>query len=248
MRGYFKKLGRRALVEAHLAEHGGFNFHGGMVDLPDDLNLKILADVASGDYEATECALIEEFLPADRPVVELGGCLGLVSNVITRRLAPGTGFIVVEANPVLEEICRRNATLDGAAGNVLVESAAIAYDGREVVFNVSDNIHVSRLGGGQAGDRLRVPARTLAEVLAAAGIGGRFSLVCDIEGGEVDLIDNDAVALARCDLIVIEMHPRAFEEKGLHLEEVVAKIERLGFVERRRMADVFAFERAAGTA
>lgn len=248
MRGYFKKLKRQAQVRAHIAQHGGFSFHGGAVDVPDDLHLRIRAKVASGEYEATECELIEAFLPSDRPVVELGGCLGLVSNVIARRLKPGTPFVVVEANPALHEICQRNATLDGAAGNVQVESAAIAYDGADVIFDVSDNVHVSRLAADGAGQGVRVPARTLAEVLAAAGITGRYSLICDIEGAELDLIDRDANALGRCDLLVIEMHPVEFEKAGRSLEEMVAKIERLGLVERKRMADVFAFERAAGTA
>lgn len=248
MRGYFKKLRRQAQVRAHVAEHGGYQFHGGAVAVPDDLHLRIRAKVATGEYEAAECELIEAFLPRDRPVVELGGCLGLVSNLVARHLAPGTPFVVVEANPSLYEICRRNATLEGALGNVTVESAAIAYGGEEVRFDVSDNVHVSRLGEAGESGGVRVPARTLSQVLEGAGIDGRYSLIADIEGAEVDLIEKDRAALSRCDLLVIELHPAEFAKSGRSLEEVVGAIERLGLIERRRVADVFAFERAAGTA
>ena len=239
---------RRAQVRAHIAEHGGFHFHGGSVEVPEHLHLRIRAKVATGEYEAPECALIEEFLPPDRPVIELGGCLGLVSNVIARRLNPGTPFVVVEANPALHDVCRRNATLDGAAGNVQVESAAIAYDGADVVFDVSDNVHVSRLGTEGSTQGVRVPARTLTDVLARGGISERYSLICDIEGAEMELVEREAEALRRCDLLVIELHPEQFDKVGRSLADMVAAIECLGFVERRRMADVFAFERGAGTA
>ena len=37
-----------------------------------------------------------------------------------------------------------------------------------------------------------------------------FDLVCDIEGAELELVKDDAGALSRCHLAIIEMHPDVF--------------------------------------
>lgn len=246
MLSYIRHWKRRGRIKQHLAFDGRYRFRGGVVDVPDSVSLKIRAKIASGDYENSECALIEAFLPRDRPVVELGGCLGLVSNFVARQLLPEIPLVVVEANPALYEVCARNATIGNSRDNVIVKNVAIAYNGGDVQFAVSDNIHVSRLGQTNSLQTIPLPGRTLAQILEEFSINERYSLIADIEGAEIDLIDNDGPVLSKCDLMIIELHPPQFEKAGRSLEQVVSAIEDLGFVERRRLANVFAFERLDG--
>lgn len=223
-----------------------FRFPGGTVQIPSSIDVKIRSQVATGQYENAECELIEAFLPRDQPVVELGGCLGIVSSVIARHLEPGVTFSVTEANPHLIDICSQNATLNGTRRNVRLNCAAICYKNDNVDFSVSKNVHVSQLGdAGRKRNmrRIKVPAMKLSDVIEQAGIDGNYSLICDIEGAETEIFEKDAAALARCDLVIVELHPRQYIQSGRSLDEVVGLIIQHGFTERRRVGDVFAFDR-----
>lgn len=172
--------------------------------------------IRRGLYEGPERRMVARWLPRDLPVIELGGSYGIVSHAIRRHIAPETDLTIVEANPALLQICRANVGLAGAAQRTEVIGAALAYGAETVRFAVTDTLHTSHVAkAGDSGSGLvEVPAVSLAGLVARKGIAGDFSLVCDIEGAEFDLLQNDAAALARCAVIVMEIHPDAFMDRG----------------------------------
>jgi FkbM family methyltransferase len=176
----------------------------------------IKRNIRRGNYEAAERRLVVEYLDDAVPVVELGGSLGIVSGVIGAQLGAETPHVIVEANPLLVDYCRANAAAQRPPGApVTVLNAAIAYGGSaEVEFLQSGAFLGSRLARPDEAGTIRVPAITLAAVLATHLPDRDFKLVCDIEGAELDLLEHDAKSLKRCRLAIIEVHPDAFADRG----------------------------------
>lgn len=221
MKRFFKQRRMRQTVARHLAEHGGFEFLGRRVTTPPDLRLSIQCQIADGSYERAEAALIDRFVPRDLPVIELGGCLGLISSYLAARLSPDADLIVVEANPTLIECCRHNATADGTRQRTRVVHAAIAYGQETVQFEVSDNVHINRVGT-TGGGGVSVPTTTLGALLKSISAPEGYALICDIEGFEVALLENDAEALRGCRTAVVELHPQMYAAMGTDLDAVLA--------------------------
>jgi hypothetical protein len=86
-----------------------------------------------GEYEAGEQKLIRQFLRTDDRVIELGGCIGVLSCLVNSRLESRTHHLVVEANPELIPILRRNRELNQACFEIA--ECAVSTD-PEVSFAV----------------------------------------------------------------------------------------------------------------
>jgi FkbM family methyltransferase len=160
-------------------------------------------------YEAAEIRFVQKYLPRDLDVVELGSSLGVVSSHIARRINPDRQLVCIEANPEMIDFVRRNVRMNGGGDRVAIIEAAIDYDGDGdfVMLELREDNTTSRLstGGSGVSGHVRVPATTLSRVLRQQDIGD-YALVCDIEGAEVPMILNDAAALERCRLMIIELH------------------------------------------
>lgn len=194
-----------------------FTVDGTVFTIPPHAPLAARKALRRGTYELPERNMITKWLPRDLPVVELGGSYGIVSHSIRRHIAPTAQLVVVEANPVLLPTCTANVALAGSPATTRVVGAALAYGADTVRFLVTDGIHTSHLSTGSntaAGREIEVSATSLARLVAEHGITGDFSLVCDIEGAEYDLLLHDTAVLARCAMIVMEIHPDTFIDRG----------------------------------
>jgi FkbM family methyltransferase len=157
-----------------------------------------------GDYENGERAAIARLLNPSLPVVELGGCLGVVATLTNRRLLRRDRHVVVEAHPEFLPLLKRNRDRNGAEFEIV--HAAVAYEGEMVDFYEGGNFLAGRLHR-KTGRRFTVPAITLAHLLDRCGFD-ECTLICDIEGGENDVIQNDLAALEeRVATLIIEWHP-----------------------------------------
>lgn len=154
-------------------------------------------------YETEARRLIARYLPADLPVVELGGSIGVVSCFTNRRLKRPEAHVVVEAAVDLVPLLKGNRDRNGCRFEVL--HAAIAYGVETVTFYPSDRFNEgSVFGGGTPGTA--VPASTLASILELRGFAAA-SLICDIEGSELDLIAAEGETLRdRIRWIIMETH------------------------------------------
>ncbi len=238
--GILKQWRQRRVVRKHIATHGGFAFRGRPIELPGNLKLNFQELIADERYEAAEANLIDRFLPRNLPVVELGGCLGLISGHIARRLEAACELIVVEANPALADICLRNASLFGAKDNVRVINKAIAYGAATVAFRHSGNVHGNRMVDPANYRTISVETTTLGDVAALLGQSATFSLVCDIEGAEADMIASDRAVLERCAVAIIELHPSMYDDAGTS-DALVRQLHGAGLVQVAQEDDVAAF-------
>lgn len=195
-------------------------------------------------YETQERYAVARFLPHDLPVVELGGSAGVVATLTNGLLDEPARHVVVEANPVMAAVLERNRQRHDSAFTVL--NAAVAYGAATVEFGVTDNFLASSLAPGADQHRVSVPAASLAGILAQAGFE-RCSLVCDIEGAEIDLVKNEGDLLTRVvDTLLLEVHP------GISGVETVrwlgAELSRLGFERIWECGDVWYLRAVSPTA
>ena len=191
-----------------------------------------------GRHEVEERELLRRFLPAQLPVVELGGGLGVVSCLANRQLASPDRHVVVEAIPPLAALVERNRDLNDCRFRVV--NAALAYGSPTVNFTIHNNFVGSRLDG-ESGTNVCVPSTTLGQIVAEAGFDG-FSLICDIEGAEADLVAHELNLIARQAMFVlVEIHPSILGEKGA--SQVVDSLTHAGFRLAERAGSNWAFVR-----
>jgi FkbM family methyltransferase len=164
-------------------------------------------------------------LNAASTIVDLGANEGEFSALVRARYH--CRVVAVEANPNLLERIR-------AVPGVEVVHAAVTDQSGEIELFLSDNIEASTvLGTGGAdvnGQRVRVPARTLEQVLSERGIERVDLLKVDIEGAEVGVVLNSPEAvLRRIDQITMEFHDFCGLVTPEQFAAVVGRLEELGF-------------------
>jgi FkbM family methyltransferase len=188
-----------------------------------------------GAYETAERFAVARYLPPDVPVIELGASIGVVSCLIDRVLHDGVVQIAVEANPMLIPTLERHRGDNGADFRVV--HAALAYGGGDVEFQVSDSSVAGALGNApNVTHTVKVPTTTLEAMLRDHAVE-RCSLVCDIEGAEVEMIRREADVLrGRVHTIIMEVHP---DLTGIAaVEELFATLSAAGFERRWQRGDV----------
>lgn len=244
MRNAFRDFFRRRRVAAHVARHGDwYSYHDIAVEVPPRAGLGVRSSLLRDKYERDEAAMILKHLPADLPVIELGGSLGVISALIRSRLSPGTRHIIVEANPALVEICAGNAARK-ADGVCEVVSAAVHYDGATALFAVDEDIHSSMVGGKpRRGVEVEVPAVTLSELYRRIGSPAAYCLVSDIEGAEYPVFTRDQAALAAATIAILEIHPEAWARAGGSEAAFFEACRQIGLFEIDRRADVVVLSR-----
>lgn len=227
-----RKLGNEKLT---------FSPHGIEISVPRDADLKIRYDLARGrPYEGSEAAMIIAHLPKSMPVIELGGCLGIISALIRRQIGPTAPHIVVEANADLAAFCRPNAMIGAAEGATQIVVAAVDYSGAtSVSFSTGRMAHSGRV---EASGKISVPTTTLSK-LAASLPEGPFALICDIEGAEVPLVLHDAATMARVSVFVLETHPKLYPGRKLDEEALLSAVKKTGLRCVAQAKNVYAFIR-----
>jgi FkbM family methyltransferase len=195
----YKSVGRvaAAVTETVVVEGHRFNAPRHLVD--NELRCRFLF----GRYERAERELLHTYIEPERPVIELGGGLGVIACLINRRLHDPARHVVVEANPSLLPVIDANRRRNDA--RFAIVHGAIAYGGTTVGIKFGTDC-LSTTAGHPEGD-LRVPALRLRDLFAEFPYDGCV-LVCDIEGSETDLVANEADVLqARVATLVLEEHP-----------------------------------------
>lgn len=187
---------------------------------------ELKSQLIDGRYEQQEREMVRTYLDPGLPVVELGGAIGVVACLTNRRLADPSAHVVVEANPDLIPVLETNRDLNGCGFSVL--HRAIAYERDEVTFFRNTHFYAGNLFNAwneAPGDSIRVPTTGLRSILDDFGFD-RCALICDIEGGEFDLVNHEADTLRdRVVTLMVEVHEHVAPElaKGFF-----PKLERIG--------------------
>ena len=214
------------------------------IDVPEALLTPAIAKgLEKGWYERDEADIARSRLaPGDR-VVELGAGLGVTALLGARLVGPGN-IIAFEANPGLLPVERANAALNNLPlafdNRVLLPRARLPAAG-SVGFRVADEFWASSLGDGP--DSIAVPCGGLEDTISGFAAN---TLIMDIEGAEVDLIEQ--VDLSAIRKFIFEIH---YEIQGIErTNAAISKLQASGCVVDYKMCSrgVLYLERKTVTA
>lgn len=231
MSGLLAQVRRKAYVwrECYVARRvKSVTFDGCAFTLETIPNNAMKVSLLKGKYERFERHAVLQHLRPEYPVIELGGCIGVVACVTNHVLKCPKAHVVVEINPQVISILKRNRDINHCEFEIL--NQAIAYDQPSVTFSPSSDFRGTSLR--QNVNRsfqtppVTVATTTLASIVTQRGYD-RFSLICDIEGHEYELVQHEPHMLDRVDTIILETHARLIGE-ARH-SEMMKKLADIGF-------------------
>lgn len=177
-----------------------------------------------GRYEGPELAAISDFLPAELPLIELGGGLGVLSCIANKHLQHPEQHWVVEANPELIPLIEKQRRLNHCAFSV--RHAALSYVDPAIIYVNRARVTASS-AQRTAGELVEVPAVRLGQLIEEHAID-ECSLMVDVEGAELDLVETECEVLRdRVRTIIMEVHPDVYGDAGVR--RVREGLNRLGF-------------------
>ncbi len=228
-RGEVWQLGRFVGMPTNIVRVDGCRFSIDKATVPSNVIDLLLSD----RYEEPEREALKKFLDPDVPVVELGACIGVVSCITNRRLRNPEKHVVVEANSALLPLLEGNRTRNECRFEIV--HAALSHGSESIIFNVNDNILASSLRGENQ-KAMVVSTVTLERLLDDHGFE-RATLICDIEGAELQLVEHELKTLGeRIVTIIMELHDRLVGEEPT--QRMLAKLEAAGFETVSKDSDV----------
>ena len=188
------------------------------------MNKGIYASVFWGFYESAEVRYIEQYLNGELNVFELGSSIGVVSSHIAAKLKAGKKLIAVEANPLLIDTIRQNidSHVNTEAGYEIINNA-IDYETEAVYLSVTTNNTETRIVKERSESGIMVNTCRLSDIVQRAG-WTEYVLVCDIEGAEVAVLENEKACLQKCRQLFIELHDTIYKETTYSVEYLVSLI------------------------
>ena len=188
--------------------------HGVRVPASPYLNETRIARIAAARYEGDEIAgALHVTGPEDR-VMELGAGLGLVGAVCAANAKPAR-VLSFEANPDMLPHINALYAENGLADRIEVRNQLViaAPDRPETqTFHVQNSF----LGSSLIAKKNRRTREVSVPTVAFDAVRAELSptvLICDIEGGELDLLRH--ADLSGLSAVVMEFHPEAYEIKGM---------------------------------
>jgi FkbM family methyltransferase len=160
-------------------------------------------------YESFERRAVMQYVRPDIPIVELGGCIGVVCCIANRLLIDRRSHVVVEANPQVIPLLKENRDLNHCDFEIL--NRAISYDQSEIMFAETDDYWGNALQFRSGVRLVTVSTTCLRDIVDERGFE-TFTLICDIEGHEYDLVRCERDVLQSVDTIVLETHPNIIGE------------------------------------
>ena len=146
---------------------------------------------AVDQYEPDVRAALLHFLKPGGTFVDCGANIGYFS-VMAQQIVGSAGRVVaIEANPATFCLLERNLDANGAAEAINCAVAAHTADAELFVPREGDVYSCLRTGGlvdGNDAQAIRVPGRTLDEIVMSLRLTRLDLLKLDVEGGELDIL------------------------------------------------------------
>ena len=156
--------------------------------------------IYEGIYELEIRNLIKKYME-DRPTIELGASIGVVSCITNKKLTKP--HMVLEANPELMDILKTHKHINRSSFEIV--NAALAYEDT-VSFYIQHKASAGRLE--PPGKEVTVKGMRLKKLIEKLNPNEKINLIVDIEKAEVDLIENEMDILNdHVDTLFIETHP-----------------------------------------
>lgn len=158
----------------------------------------------SGTYESDEISFINKMDIKDCTVLELGGCLGVLSTILNKQLTNTHNHVVIEPNPELIDILTYNKLHNNC--NFKIENCIISKSGSHTTFTCYDKVvagSAHRLDTFEKNPRnYEIKNKTLGEFDQIFDV-----IVMDIEGGELQfLYENYEYIKKNVKYVMVEIH------------------------------------------
>ena len=159
-------------------------------------------------YEEDEMKLISEHLEPNDSVLELGGCLGVISCLINKKLNNPDNHVVFEISPRNFKYLERNKYENGCQFKCVL---GVISNNNDTFFNESNNFL-----GGKKNDSFGEKVLNKVKTNELSNFDIPFNLlIMDIEGGEVDIFNE--LDLTPFNKIIYENH---FSHKFISKKEL----------------------------
>jgi FkbM family methyltransferase len=146
--------------------------------------------------------------------------------------------VVVEANPALLPLLEQNRARNDCRFKIV--HAAVSHGAETITFGVEDNILASSVNGDEQ-HAVTVSTVTLERLLDDHGFQ-RATLICDIEGAELELVEHELKTLSeRVSTIIMELHDRIVGQEPT--QRMLATLESAGFKVVSRDGDVIVLQK-----
>jgi len=181
-------------------------------------------------YEDRERELVKSIIKPNSRVLEIGAGIGLIS-LVANKIARSGEVRAYEANPKMENIIRKNYTLNGLKPDLVMK--AVTSDGKPVSFFIDDEILSSSLI-----DRNKGHTETTIESDKFQTIIKEFDpnvIVMDVEGAEINLLDSKD--LQTVEHIIVELHPHIVGQEKI--DQLLQNLEKIGFFVSTKKGKVF---------
>jgi FkbM family methyltransferase len=137
------------------------------------------------DYNLEELSFLRSYTPEGGVFVDIGANVGTYALTLAKNVGAGGTVIAVEPHPIAHARLAFNHTSSDVAQVKLIAAAAGPSNGELLIETDGDNLGASHVVNGQSSGRaFRVPALTLQQILADAGISKVDGLKIDVEGFE----------------------------------------------------------------
>ncbi len=190
-------------------------------------------------YEWPERQAVARFVNPNLPVVEFGGSIGVVSCLTNRKLDCPQRHVVVEANPALVPLLLQNRDQNDCAFEVLPRLIAYGSD-RATFYAHNSNFVISTatpIAVDEHVEAVEVETIDLKSILDQYDFD-RCTLICDIEGGEWDLVQNESDTLRdRVATMIVEIHEDYLGEE--RVKDLFGELRALGFEQVFSELDTF---------
>lgn len=162
--------------------------------------------IENGIYEKDEIYLVNKMDIKDSTVLELGGCLGVLSTILNKKLAKPQNHIVIEPNPELIDTITYNKLHNNC--KFKIENCVISKNGLHTTFTCYDK---AVAGSAHRRDNFeKNPRKYEIKNKTLDDYDHKFDvIVMDIEGGELQfLYENHEYIKKNTKYIMLEIHER----------------------------------------
>lgn len=209
-------------------------------EVPPYMGVTAYVAMLLGRYEHHEVTLLREAFEPTNRIIEAGSNIGVVASIaFNEKLTADGQMLCIEphdkALPFLEaNLNRQKEKPENADKSCSIKSVAL---GSPDAQGEQEFLSRENLGSGlsefvSADDKdvhIKVPVTSLSEIAKAEAFSDGYSLICDMEGGEIPLIFEDAAALANCDQMLIELHEPHQTGCDETPEQMLAELQNMGF-------------------
>ncbi len=199
------------------------------------------AQIFFGIYESAEYRFCKKYIKDGSNIIELGSSIGLISSFISKTKSP-KNILAVEANPDLIPVIRSNFSLNDVNNHTICNKAIGRDKLQKLWFSKGTDNTTGSISEIESFGAIEVTCTTLSELVDQAGFEN-YVLICDIEGAEVDILNETNDGLKLCKLLIIEIHTTERSGRSYSIENIVGLIENKDFEIMERYGNSFVFRK-----